>query len=143
MERPHHPRHWPRPSRTAPGAAPTSTTPIWPAILVLIREDSVIDFDWGGGAPTAKTEGDNFSAGPLGALRRHAGGRYRVDEGGRRHSGHAGRDDPDRRAWHDQAATRYGREVDVSPGRHLLRVSTTSAAATRPCTSPPAWWRRR
>lgn len=114
---------------------------------VLIREDSVIDFDWGGGAPTAKTEGDNFSV----RWERYVdtpGGRYRVDvtvDDGVRITldGTILIDE-----WHDQAATHYGREVDVSPGRHLLRVeyyerggNASVRVTAGPVAAPATGWR--
>lgn len=114
---------------------------------VMTRIDGAIDFDWGGGAPAAAVPDDRFGI----RWERYVdvpGGRYRVD---------ATVDDGLRvtldgailiDAWHDQATTRYAKEVDVAPGRHLLRVEYYERAGNAlvrltagPVAAPAGGWR--
>lgn len=114
---------------------------------VLTRIDAAIDFDWGGGAPSAAVPDDRFGV----RWERwvdHPGGRYRVevtvDDGVRVTLDGAIVID----AWHDQATTRYVREIDLAPGRHLMRVEYYERAGNArltvsagPVAAPAGGWR--
>ncbi|MEA3345320.1 MAG: PA14 domain-containing protein [Chloroflexota bacterium] len=87
----------------------------------LIRDDSAVNFNWGGGSPSASIPTDHFST-RWTRSQYFSGGDYlfhvTADDGVRLWVG--GRLLIDQ--WHDQAATTYRAFISLSPGTHYLRL---------------------
>jgi glucose/arabinose dehydrogenase len=88
---------------------------------VLSRDEATIDFDWGSGSPDAAVGADFFSA-RWTRVKDYPGGRYRFTVTG---------DDGIRLlvdgnlvidGWHNQAATTYTADVDLTAGSHTLVI---------------------
>jgi hypothetical protein len=87
----------------------------------LVRDDPAIDFNWGTGSPAPQIPPDNFSVRWTRTLY-FAAGHYRftttTDDGVRLYlDGQLIVNQ-----WHDQAATSYSAERDLSAGQHSLRM---------------------
>ncbi len=88
---------------------------------VFTRNDSKIDFDWGGGSPRADIPADNFSVRWINTIA-FDGGLYRftaeTDDGVRLYVD--GRLLIDK--WREQPATKYSADIQLSKGNHTLRM---------------------
>ena len=86
-----------------------------------VRGDTVIDFEWGNGAPDARLSNDNFSA-RWTTVRHFDRGRYRfsaeTDDGVRLWVDDRLLIDE----WHDRERTRTSRSMDLDSGTHSLRM---------------------
>jgi len=109
--------------------------------MKLNRTDPKIDFDWGFGSPDPSIGPDTFSVRWTGNWDFSVAGRYRftmtADDGMRVWVDTAVVLD----AWILQPATTYGADVDLTAGRHLIRVEdfddTQEAVARSERTRPP------
>ncbi len=88
---------------------------------VFVRNDSAIDFDFGTAGPGGRIPGTNFSARWTGSPYFDAGA-YRftitVDDGGRLWVDNQLLIDQ----WHDQTPTSYSADVQLSAGRHFVKM---------------------
>ena len=95
--------------------------------LAIVRDDSTINFDWGGGSPAPQIPPDNFSVRWTRSLQFDAG-RYRftttTDDGVRLYlDGQLIID-----KWRVQSAATYSAERNLSAGQHSLRMEYFEAA---------------
>jgi hypothetical protein len=140
----------PSPPTVSPWRGEYFANPSLSGSPAMVRADTAISFDWGGGSPAPQIPPDNFSVRWTRSVTFDAG-RYRftttTDDGVRLYVD----DQLIIDQWHNQAPTAYSAERDLGAGQHLLRMDYYEAtgnalarlawARVNPAPPPSSPWR--